>query len=145
MDLRDLWLILTPFDAALLIFLAGGTCIAFGGRRLGAWLLVAAFAVLLLPVVMPDVQSLSEIDWRKWLPSYIDDRVVIYALCVVGFLVAMNVLRHILAFFVGYGAADSAVGHLLASAIASVFVIFRWPFRAIRRIARGSRPWGDDV
>lgn len=134
MDLRDLWLILTPFDLAMLIFMAGATCIAFGGRRLGTWLIVASFVVLVLPAVV----------WREWLPSYIDERVVIYVLCVVGFLVAMNVLRHILAFFVGYGAADSAVGHLLASAIISLFVILRWPARAIRRIVRGSRPWGDD-
>ena len=135
-------LALTPSLAALLIVLAG-TCFVFGGRKAGKRLLLAALAVAALPVVFEKL-GLPEVDWRRWLPDYVDERVVIYAVYAVGFLVAMNVLRHILAFFVGYGAADSAVGNLLASATVSVFAIFKWPFRAIRRMARGSRPWGDD-
>ena len=133
---------LMPSLAVLLIVLAG-ICFVFGGRKAGKRLLLAALAIAVIAPAFDELE-LSEVDWRKWLPSYVDHRVVIYALYVIGFLVVMNVLRHILAFFVGYGAADSAVGNLLASATVSVFAIFKWPFRAIRRMARGSRPWGDD-
>ena len=135
-------LALTPSLAALLIVLAG-TCFVFGGRKAGKRLLLAALAVAALPVVL-DALGLPEVDWRRWLPGYVDERVAIYAVYAVGFLVAMNVLRHVLAFFVGYGAADSAVGNLLASAIASVFAIVRWPFRAMRNAARRLRPGAGD-
>ena len=135
-------LALTPSLAALLVILAG-VCFVFGGRRAGRRLLLVAIAVIALPTVLATL-GLPAADWRNWLPSYVDERVVIYALYIVGFLVAMNLLRHLLAFFVGYGAADSAVGNLLASATASVFAILKWPFRAMRRLARGSRSWGED-
>ena len=135
-------LALTPSLAALLIVLAG-VCFVLGGHRAGKRLLFVAIAVIALPTVLAAL-GLPAVDWRSWLPSYVDERVVIYALYVVGFLVAMNVLRHLLAFFVGYGAADSAVGNLLASATTSVFAILKWPFSTMRRLARGSRPWGDD-
>ena len=141
MDLRSA-LALTPSLAAILIILAG-TCFVLGGRKAGKRLLLLAFAVVALPPLL-DGMGLSTVDWRKWLPSYVDDRGVIVALCVVGFLFALNLLRHVLAVFVGYGSADSAVGGVLASAISSVFAIVRRPFRAMRRIARGSRPWADD-
>lgn len=98
-----------------------------------------ALAVAALPVALDEL-GVPEVDWREWLPDYVDERVVIYAVYALGFLVAMNALRHVLAFFVGYGAADSAVGSLLASAIASVFAIVRWPFGAIRNAARRLRP-----
>ena len=130
-------LALAPSLAALLIALAG-TCFVCGGRKAGKRLLLAALAVATLPIVFEEL-GLPETDWRRWLPDYVDERVVIYAVYAAGFLVAMNVLRHILAFFVGYGAADSAVGNLLASAIASVFAIVRWPFRALRNAIRRFR------
>ena len=119
--------------ATLLIVLAG-ISFMFGARRAGTGLLLAALVVIALPVVSV----------KLGLPDYVDERVVTIALYVVGFLVAMNLLRHALAFFVGYRAADTAAGSLLASAIISVFAIFRWPARAVRRILRGFRPWASD-
>ena len=133
---------LTSTLAALLIALAG-VCLVFGAGRVARRLLLVAVAVAALPIVSESL-GLTDVDWRGWLPDYIDERVVIYLLYAVGFLVAMNVLRHVLAFFVGYGAADSAVGNLLASAVASVFAIVMWPFRAVRNAARRLRPWDGD-
>ena len=133
----------SAFDIAMLLAITASVCIAFGGLRVGKWIFLLALVVVALPAV-PEALWRSLAEWRKWLAGYVDDRVVIYALGVVGFLVAMNLLRHVLAFFVGYGAADSAVGNLLASTISSVFLIFMWPFRAVRRATRGLRPEGDD-
>lgn len=141
MDLESL-LALGPPLAALLIALAGASLV-FGARKAGKWFFLVAIAVVVLPVIAEELGSLN-VEWRAWLPDYVDERVFIYGLYAAGFLVAMNVLRHVLALFVGYGAANSAVGDLLASVVASVLAVIIWPFRAVRNVVRRLRPWDGD-
>ena len=140
MALHDL--LNSAFDIAMLLAIAASVCIVFGGLGVGKWIFLLALVVVALPAV-PESAWRSVVEWHDRLPDYVDD-LVLLALYVVGFLVAMNLLRHVLALFVGYGAADAAVGHLLASAITALFVMFRWPYRTIRRAARGLRPGDDD-
>ncbi len=49
-------------------------------------------------------------------------------------LIGLRMLREFLAFFVGRGAADTAVGNLLSSVIKFLFLSLVWPIRALRRL-----------
>ena len=71
--------------------------------------------------------------------------VIVYGLYAIGFLGAVNLLGQVVALFVGYGAANSAVGNLLATVITSVFAMLAWPFKALRRIGRSSHSPLDDM
>ena len=61
-----------------------------------------------------------------------------YVWIVIGVLVAFSVLRYALALFVGRGAADTAVGNLLAALIAFFVVVVFMPLRLLRRFFPGS-------
>ena len=52
----------------------------------------------------------------------------------VGVLLAFSLLRYALALFVGRGAADTAVGNLLAALIAFLVVVVFMPLRLLRRL-----------
>ena len=120
-----------------------GLAFIFGGRRLGKKLLQLGVVAAVVGAAVDDM-GLASADWRAWLPDGLDADMVVYGLYAIGFLVAMNLLRHLLALFVGYGAADSATGNLLATVITSVFAMLVWPFRALRRIGRSSHSPFDD-
>ena len=142
MELQYEWPMALIALGAVLIGCAGITFI-FGGRRLGKKLLQLGVVGAAAGAAANDM-GLASGDWRAWLPRGLDADVVVYGLYAIGFLVAMNLLRHLLALFVGYGAANSAVGNLLATVITSVFAMLAWPFRALRRLGRSSQPpFGD--
>ena len=94
---------------------------------------------------LAEASGIAGADWRRWLPGYIDPDIVLYVLYAMAFLVAMNLLRHFLALFVGYGAANSATGNLLSTIIVTVATIVFWPLRALRRLGRSSRQPFDDA
>ena len=121
------------------MIVGAGLSFVLGKRRLGRLLLLLAVGTVTVSVLVP-----GGLDWRAWLPDYIDDAVVIYVLCIVGFLVGINLLRHVLALFIGYGAANSAVGNILSSVILAVFTILVRPLRALRRMGGGGRRSSDD-
>lgn len=127
------------------VFIGGaGIAFIFGGRQLGKKLLLLGLLGAVAGAV-GDELDLAGVDWRAWLSDYLPPDVVVYGLYAIGFLVAMNLLRHVLALFVGYGAANSAVGNLLATVITSGFALLAWPFRALRRLGRSSHSTLDDT
>lgn len=121
-----------------------GALFVFGARRAGGVLLRYGLAAAVAGIVI-DAVGLAEADWRARLPDYIDPDIVIYTLSAIGFLAALNLLRHFLAMFVGYGAANSTIGNLLSTVIVSVFTMIFWPIRALRRLGRASRQPLDDI
>ena len=124
--------------------MASGILFIFGGRRFGAALLrYSAVAVVIGGIA--HTSGISGSEWRNWLPDYVEPDIVLYGLYAMAFLVAMNFLRHFLALFVGYGAANSATGNLLSTIIVSVATIVFWPLRALRRLGRASRQPFDDA
>lgn len=122
------------------MIVCAGLSFALGNRRLGRLLLLLALGTVAASALVP-----SGLGWRAWLPEYIDETVVIYVICIVAFLVGLNLLRHVLALFVGYGAADAAVGGVLTSVILTVLAVLRWPLRSLRRLTGGWRRPPDDL
>lgn len=121
-----------------------GAFFVFGARRAGGVLLRYGLAAVVAGIVI-DAVGLAGADWRARLPDYIDPDILFYTLGAIGFLAALNLLRHFLALFVGYGAANSTIGNLLSTVIVSVFTTIFWPIRALRRLGRGSRQPLDDI
>ena len=143
MEIQHEWPLALGALGAVLIA-GAGLAFVFGGRQLGKRLLLLGLLGAVAGAAADEL-DLAGVDWRAWLPDYLPPDVVVYGLYVIGFLVAMNLLRHVLALFVGYGAANSAVGNLLSTVITSTFAVLAWPFRALRRIGRSSHSSFDDT
>ena len=143
MELQHEWPLALGALGAVLVG-GAGLAFIFGGRQLGKKLLLLGLLGAVAGTAGNEL-GFTGVDWRAWLPNYLPPDVVIYGLYAIGFLVAMNLLRHVLALFVGYGAANSAVGNLLATVITSVFAMLAWPFRALRRLGRSSHSPLDDT
>lgn len=143
LDLERGWPLVLTVAGGVVIAIAG-TFFVFGARRAGGVLLRYGLAAVVAGIVI-DAVGLAGADWRARLPEYIDPDIVVYTLGAIGLLAALNLLRHFLALFVGYGAANSTIGNLLSTAIVSVFTMIFWPIRALRRLGRGSRQPLDDI
>ena len=123
--------------AAVLIAMSGLAFIA-GGRRAGGGLLLSGVFVAVAGALTQDL-SVDELSRRLGVSPAAAESAVRYALYGIGFLVALNLLRHFLALFVGYPAADSAVGGVLSSLLLSVFAIVFWPVRRLLRVLSWTR------
>ena len=143
LDFERGWPLALTAAGGVAIVIAGALFV-FGARRAGGVLLRYGLAAAVAGIVI-DAVGLAEADWRASLPDYIDPDIVIYTLSAIGFLAALNLLRHFLAMFVGYGAANSTIGNLLSTVIVSVFTMIFWPIRALRRLGRASRQPLDDI
>ena len=123
---------LFPALAAVLVVSSGLAFVAGAPRPGVRLLLLAAFAVAGGEIVAQT--SLAELAARVGLPPAAGERALRYALYVVGLLVLLNLVRHFLALFVGYSAASSAVGGVLASVLLSILAIVFRPVRQLRRL-----------
>ena len=123
--------------AALLIAISGLVFIV-GGRRSGGGLLLLGVFAAVAGAVTQD-SSVAELSRRLGMSPATAEPAIRYALYGVGFLVALNLIRHSLALFVGYPAADSAVGGVLSSLLLSVFAVVFWPVRRLLRVLSWTR------
>lgn len=128
---------LLPALAALLIVLSG-VVFVIGGRRSGGGLLLLGVLLVVAGAVIQDL-GVAELSRRFGVSPAAAEPAIRYVLYGIGFLVTLNLIRHFLALFVGYPAADSAVGGVLESLLLSVFAIVLWPVRRLLRVVSSTR------
>ena len=113
------------FLVALLVVCA---CIAlvFGKIRAAGKFILVGLASIVAVAVVANVGFVSEAE--EAFP---------YILGFIGLLIGLRVLRELLAVFVGKGAADTAIGNLLAWVIRFLFLVLVWPLKVLRRLFSG--------
>ena len=118
---------------AAFLIVASGLAFIAGGRRSATGLLLLGVVVAAGGAAAERVNVTGLHDRTGILPPAAEP-LLGYAFYVIAFLVALNLIRHLLALFVGYFAADSAVGGVLSSLLLSVFAVLLWPFRLLWRL-----------
>ena len=104
-------------------------------------------AVTMAAVAVPVSIRVFSGDWRSWLPGFLDDYlahildegIVVFALCMLGLLVGLGLVRHLLASFVGYRAVDVAVKRTMSAVLVAIAGMLCRASRAMWRIAGSAR------
>lgn len=118
----DFALVFTHFGA--LLFTVGGFVLMFGAKRLFAQFIVLGFISILIANFGPAALH----------------GIPVLVLLGLGVLIGFSILGHVLALFIGRGAADSAIGNLLAYVLRVFFLPFVLPFRLFRLLMRRDDP-----
>ena len=108
-------------------------------------------AVTMAAVAVPVSIRVFSGDWRSWLPGFIEyylalvlgEEVFVFALCMLGLLVGLGLLRHLIALFVGYRAVDLAVKRTISAALIAIKGKLCRASRVMRRIAGSVRRASD--
>ena len=85
-------------------------------------------AVTMAAVAVPVSLGISSGDWRSWLSGFLehyrarvlDEGIFVHALCMLGLLVGLGLLRHLLALFVGCRAVDIAVKRMMSADLIAI-------------------------